>query len=178
MIEEQASDVVTAVFQTALSTDHALAMFASHRAWPEPLQGIASDMLVARMMRDNEEGACTARHSAAGRMVAHFLCASDDRVSCRPPPMNERELNERESQFRDFMDGRFLPWLLVDTLTKARMESNWARACDLEDDLDDSAVPETMNMASIWLAEALAADLQTSGIGLVPQERTSSPPVQ
>ena len=45
----------------------------------------------------------------------------------------------------------------------------------VEDDLDDSAVPGIMNMVSIWLAEALAADLQTSGIGLVPRERTSSP---
>ena len=148
-------------------------MFASLRAWPEPLQGIASDMLAARMMRDYEEGACTARHSADGRMVAHLLCAYDDRVSCRPPPMNERE-----SQFIHFMDGRLLPWLLVVTLTKAKMEGNWARACDLEDDLDGSAVPEAMHMASIWLAEALAADLQTSGIGLVPQERTSSRPVK
>ena len=84
-------------------------------------------------------------------------------------------MNERELQFMDFMNERVLPWLLVVKLTKARMEGNWARACDLEDDLDDSAVPETMKMASIWLAEALAADLQTSGIGLVPRERTSSP---
>ena len=74
VIEEQASDVVTVVFQKALSADHARAMFASLRAWPEPLQGIASDMLAARMMRDYEEGACTARHSADGRMVAHLLC--------------------------------------------------------------------------------------------------------
>ena len=84
-------------------------------------------------------------------------------------------MNERESQFRDFMDGRFFLWLLVVKLTKARMEGNWARACDLEDDPDDSAVPEAMKMAATWLAAALAADLQTSGIGLVPRERTSSP---
>ena len=50
VIEEQASDVVTVVFQKALSADHARAMFASLRAWPEPLQGIAPDMLAARMM--------------------------------------------------------------------------------------------------------------------------------
>ena len=49
---------------------------------------------------------------------------------------------------------------------------------DLEDDLDDSAVPETMKMFSIWLAKALAADFQTSDIGLGLRERTISPPVK
>ena len=83
-------------------------------------------------------------------------------------------MNERESQFRDFMEGRLFQWLLVVKLTKARMEGNWARACDLEDELDDSAVPEAMKMAATWLAAALAEDLQTSGIGLVPRDRTSS----
>ena len=34
----------------------------------------------------------------------------------------------------------------------------------VEDDLDDSAVPGIMNMVSIWLAEALAADAQTSDV--------------
>ena len=87
-------------------------------------------------------------------------------------------MNERESQFRDFVGGRFLPWRLVVELTKAKMAGNWARACDLEDELDGSAVLETMKMASIWLAKALATDLQTSGIGLVPRERTSSPAVK
>ena len=47
VIKEQASDVVTVVFQEALSADHARAMLASLRAWPEPLQGIAAVALVA-----------------------------------------------------------------------------------------------------------------------------------
>ena len=78
-------------------------------------------------------------------------------------------MNERESQFRDFMEGRIFQWLLVVKLTKARMEGNWARACDLEDDPDDSAVPEAMKMAATWLAAALAADL----LGSFPGCRTS-----
>ena len=180
VIQKQAIDVVTVVFQMALSirvhcgpnpgTLEPLfyfirAKFASAHLWPEPWKNIVSNVLVARMC-DDKKGACAALFSADGRMVAR-LCAPRHRKCCRLPP-----------PALDFMNERVLPWLLLVKLRKARMEENWARACDLEDDLDDSAVPETMKMFSIWLAKALAADLQTSDIGLGLRERTISPPVK
>ena len=180
VIQKQAIDVVTVVFQMALSirvhcgpkpgTLEPLfyfirAKFASAHLWPEPWKNIVSNVLVARMC-DDKKGACAALFSADGRMVAR-LCAPRHRKCCRLPP-----------PALDFMNERVLPWLLLVKLRKARMEENWARACDLEDDLDDSAVPETMKMFSIWLAKALAADFQTSDIGLGLRERTSSPAVK
>ena len=180
VIQKQAIDVVTVVFQMALSirvhcgpnpgTLEPLfyfirAKFASAHLWPEPWKNIVSNVLVARMC-DDKKGACAAIFSADSRMVAH-LCAPRHRKCCRLPP-----------PALDFMSERVLPWLLLVKLRKARMEENWARACDLEDDLDDSAVPETMKMFSIWLAKALAADFQTSDIGLGLRERTISPPVK
>ena len=149
-IEEQAIDVVAVVFEMALSADDLiLAMFGSVHTWPEPWKGIAPNMLQQRMCEETR-GARAALYSAYRRMAAH-LCAPTEGL----PPM-------------DFVinDERVQPWLLVVKLRKAKMEKYWGRACDLEDELDDSAVPEIMKMDSIWLAKALTEDLQKSDIGL------------
>ena len=91
----------------------------------------------------------SAFHSAYVDMVTH-LCAPG---------------GEYDDFTTAFTRTQFMPsWILVAEVERAKREEDIWHACALEEELDDRERMEDelrqLEMASTWLAEALAADLR------------------
>ena len=95
-----------------------------------------------------------ALHSAYADMVTH-LCAPG---------------GEYDDYTKAFTRTQFIPyWILVAQVERAKREKDYWHACALEEELDERDEKEDelgqLEMASTWLAEALAADLRLGACG-------------
>ena len=151
LIQEKVRDVAVVVFRGALKENILGAMLASFHAWPEPWKSLAYNILAGRIYGDKKGSAL---HSAYVDMVTH-LCAPG---------------GEYDDFTTAFTRTQFMPsWILVAEVERAHREEDFWHACALEEELDDRKMDDRkrvedelrqLQMASTWLAEALAADLR------------------